>query len=303
MYEANNPALYTLFKSEELAIANVPLTPSDCLSLGYLIARSRIRYLGLVWCDLSSKCMTSLKQGLGESCCISQLQIIDSSLDEQTIQILSDVSRINSNLNSLSLGLCTLKHKGLTCILNALKGFQMHSLILCLSNVQVDDSNGPVLQDFIIGMPSLKTIDLAANPIGNIGAHYVGQALKCKKYLVTLNLCGCGITSNGKLSLCECLEQNTSLTDLDLSSNYISDDGIKCLSQSLVSNHVLKSLIIQRCGFTVFGIRSFANMLFHNTTIATILWDGNVKMTNEELMQMLKQCGLWTHSIAATLFH
>ena len=49
LYEANNPALCTLFKSKELAITNVSLMPSDCLSLGCLIARSRIRCLGLVW--------------------------------------------------------------------------------------------------------------------------------------------------------------------------------------------------------------------------------------------------------------
>ena len=137
--------------------------------------------------------------------------------------------------------------------------------------------------------------------IGDNGAYYIGQALKCNNSLRTLTLCGCGIT--GIVSLCEGLEKNTSLTDLDLNDNNICDDGIKRLSQSLASNHTLKTLQLQRCGFTEFGIKSLARMLFHNTTIATILWDENVKMTNEELMQMLKQCGLWTHSIAAILFH
>eukprot|EP00731_Ephydatia_muelleri_P010311 Em0005g897a len=67
LYEANNPTLYELLdeKIQNLQIINVPLTPSDCLSLGCLIARSRIRCLDLVWCDLSSYCMESLKQGLG----------------------------------------------------------------------------------------------------------------------------------------------------------------------------------------------------------------------------------------------
>ena len=43
-------------------------------------------------------------------------------------------------------------------------------------------------------------------------------------------------------------------------------------------------------------------MIFHNTTIATVLWDGNVKLSNEELKQLLEKCGLWTSSVANVSF-
>ena len=302
LYEANNPALYEQLVKFELAIFNVPLSPSDCLSLGYLIARSHDKYVSLFGCELSSNCIKSFKQGLGESSCIGELTIIDPSFDEQTIKYLSELIIRNSNITMLSLSFCNLEHNGLAYILNASKGCPIQKLQLTTSNVQVDDSNGPVLQEFIVGMPSLEALDLASNLLmGDIGACYIGQALKYTNSLRTLNLSQCGITSDGIMPLCESLEMNTSLTDLDLSCNNISNDGINYLSQSLTSNHALIMLKIKNCQFTEHGIKSLARMLFQNTTIATILWDGNVMMSNEELKQMLEQCGLLTPSVAAVM--
>ena len=135
-----------------------------------------------------------------------------------------------------------------------------------------------------------------------MGHTCIGQTLKSNNSLRTLNLSGCGITSDGIMSLCEGLEKNTSLTELDLSFNEISNDGIECLSKSLASNHTLTTLRIENCQFTEHGIKSLARMLFQNTTIASILWDGNVMTSYEELKQMLEQCGLLTPSVAAVMF-
>ena len=304
LYEAKNPALYNMFKDVfELGILNVPLTPSDCLSLGCLIARSNIKQLGLVCCDLSSRCIKSLKQGLSESPCISELTIVDSSLDEESIKNLSELLSIIKSIKKFGIAFCNLKGNGLTCILDALKGCSIQSLTISYSYVQVDDNNGSVLRDFIIGMPSLESLDLSFNPLlGDIGAHHIGEALKYNNTLRTLDLPCCGITLFGIMTLCEGLETNTSLTYLDLSRNNISDDGTIGLCQSLALNRTLTNLNISQCGLTVLGIESLARMLFQNTTIATILWDGNVMTSNEELKQMLEQCGLLTPSVAAVMF-
>ena len=282
---------------------NVPLSPYDYLSLGCLIARSRLRSVALHGCGLSAICMKSFKQGFGESSSIGELTISDPSFNEQSIKYLSELIITNHNISKLCLRLCNLEHNGLTYILHALKGCPIQTLDLMASNVQVNDINGPVLQEFIMRMTSLEALDLACNPlIGHIGAYCIGQTLKSNNSLRTLNLSGCGITSDGIMSLCEGLEKNTSLTDLDLSFNEISNDGIACLSKSLASNHTLTTLRIENCQFTEHGIKSLARMLFQNTTIASILWDGNVMMSNEELKQMLEQCGLLTPSVAAVMF-
>ncbi|KAL5493910.1 hypothetical protein EMCRGX_G015148 [Ephydatia muelleri] len=64
LYEANNPALYKLVENVDSEIVNVPLTPSDCLSLGCLIAKLHNKYVRFSGCDLSSNCIKSFKQGL-----------------------------------------------------------------------------------------------------------------------------------------------------------------------------------------------------------------------------------------------
>ena len=219
--------------------------------------------------------MKSLKQGLDESPFIGELLISDSTFDDESIKDLFKLISVNSSIKELSVTLWNLKHNGLTCILDSLKGCKIQQLALGLSNVQVDDNNGPLLQEFIIRMSSLETVKLMINPLlSDTGAHYIGQALKCSNNLRTLDLTTCGLTLYGIMPLCENLEINTSLTDLDLSANNISDDGIECLSQSLASNHALTTLNIGNCGYTELGIVSLATMLLYNATIKAMHYVG-----------------------------
>ena len=184
------------------------LTPSDCLSLGCLIARSNIKQLGLMCCDLSSRCIKSLKQGLSESPCISKLAIVDSSLDEESIKNLSELLSIIKSIKEFGIACCNLKGNGLTCILDALKGCSIQSLTISCSYVQVDDNDGSVLRDFIIGMPSLEALNLTFNlHFGDIGARHIGEALKSSNNLRTLDLTCCRIAFCGIITLCEGLKQ------------------------------------------------------------------------------------------------
>ena len=266
-------------------MVNVPLSPSDYLSLGCLIARSHNKCMRLYGCNVSFNCIKSFKQGLGESPDFGCLEI-GSSLDEQTIKVLSELIINNSNFHTLVIICCNLKYNGLLYILSSLESScpLLRTLVLLASNVQVNEENGPVLKDFIIKKPTLETLDLSYNQLmGDIGAHYIGPTLM---FIRTLNLSGCGITIKGLLPLCENLEKNTSLTNLYLTDNNICDDGIEHLSQSLAFNCTLTTLGIERCGFTECGIKSLAMMLFHNKTITMILWDRYVMINKESLEQI-----------------
>ena len=229
LYEANNPALYEVAYGLPLVMLNVPLSPSDCLSLGCLVTKSCITELSLSECNLSPSCTKSLLQGLQhQPHCLEQL-CFSSITVEQSLQIISKFRWIKS----LKLALCNIGCKGLTSILQSLKGRSIQDLRLIMSNINVKKGNGFILQEFIICTPSLKRLELSGNiNVSDIGACHIGRALELNSTLEELGLSLCGITLAGAVALCDSLETNTGLNTLDLSLNDIGDDGkyrYKCL--------------------------------------------------------------------------
>ena len=308
-YEANNPTLYEPLDEmpldEMVLIANVPLTPPDCFSMGCRIAKCNIPCVRIHECNLSPRCMKAFTQGLGShSQCVECLVLSSNSIDEQSVEILSEWLS-NSNIKTLVLMVCNIGCKGLTFILNALKGRFIQELQLLASYVQIDESNGSILQDFIISTPFMKTLCLQFNEqVSNIGAHYIAQALRHNTTLKTLNLSRCGITLPGAMTLCDSLETNTSVNDLNLSENDIGDDGIFCLSHSLELNKALTTLDVVSCKFTKLGLKSLALMLTFNTTIKKIAWADTFLTESEKLIEKdnLVSAGLLTPSVEAVLF-
>ena len=90
LYEASNPALYVPFPyGFTLVMSHLLLSPSDCLSLGCLIARSSITEVVLMECNLSPSYMRSLAQGLGsQPSCIETLGLLSCSIDEASLETL-----------------------------------------------------------------------------------------------------------------------------------------------------------------------------------------------------------------------
>ena len=300
-YEANNPKLYEPL-DEIITIVNVPLTPPDCLSLGCRIAKCNIAVVRIVECNLSSSCMKAFTQGLGSySSNVECLYLSSNSIGEASVAILSEWI-LSSNMETFVLYLCDIGCKGLTFILNSLKKRFIQELRLLASYVHVDESNGLLLQDFIIATPSLKSLHLSYNEeVGNIGAHYIAQALRHNTTLKTLDLSRCGITLPGAITLCDSLETNTGVNDLNLSQNDIGDDGIVYLSHSLQLNKTLTALNVMSCWFAEIGLESLAVMLTFNTTIRKIEW-ADVYMDSKKLKGTLASAGLITPSVESVLF-
>lgn len=304
LHEAENPTLYELANELMVLIANVPLLPSDILSLGRLIAKSSIMTVSLFECNLSPDYMKSFVQGLGNhSLTIKTFFLTSFSIEEQSVAIISEwIRSTGSKIGTLCLSHCNIGWNGLTCIIKSMKGQMIQKLLLCMSNIEIDENNGSMLQDFIISTPFMKTLYLSYNEkVGNIGAHYIAQALRHNTTLKTLDLSRCGITLPGVITLCDSLETNTGVYDLNLSQNDIGDDGIIYLSHSLQLNKTLTALNVMCCIFTKLGLESLAQMLTFNTTITKISW-ADVTMTTTALKVGLASSGLLTPSVEAVLF-
>jgi hypothetical protein len=87
---------------------------------------------------------------------------------------------------------------------------------------------------------SLATdLDLQFNPIGNEGASLLARSLgnNAQPNLTSLSLSGC---NDGFIALVSALEQNTSLLQLDLANNILSERAILTSAESLPEIKVLQ---------------------------------------------------------------
>ena len=266
--------VYESVDESEVCIENLTLTPSDCLSLGFLVDKANVTEVSLNECQCSPKCIQSLAQGLGCSSKLNTLGLSGFSINEVCLKYLSSWLK-NSNLECLRLINCNVGSKGLGYILYALQGQSIKTILIGFSHVKVEkvlaEEDCIGLEPFLNNTPSLRELGFAFTPeFGNIGACDIGKALHNNYILKKLVLCSCGITLDGVKALSDGMMTNCGLEELSLDLNNIYDEGIKYLTESLKYNSTLETLSIGGCGLTIQGVTFLAELLHFNTTIKKI---------------------------------
>ncbi|KAL9958304.1 hypothetical protein ACROYT_G035304 [Oculina patagonica] len=126
------------------------------------------------------------------------------------------------------------------CLLLAKAVKACHTLkVFHLHRSGVDDEKVRVLISHILDHPSLTTLDLSHNKIGDSGARAVGKLLNGRCNLTSLNLCDNKIRSNGAAAIGHSLGKNTTLTCINLRLNRLGDDGGQTICRALFKNNTL----------------------------------------------------------------
>jgi len=108
------------------------------------------------------------------------------------------------------------------------------------------DRGAAELSKWLSRNPNLRRLDLRENRIGNMGLQaLVGSISRSDHHLEVLDLgCNCIVDVT---PLAELLQTNTHLTAVDLSHNWIGDDDIDQLCNSLRTNSSLRRLSLTGC--------------------------------------------------------
>jgi len=86
------------------------------------------------------------------------------------------------------------------------------------------------------------TLDLSGKKLGNSHVHLIEEALRRNTYIKVLALSANHIGDEGGLSLAKLLTQNTSLTDLDISFNELTEKSIGHIFQAVKANSKILNL-------------------------------------------------------------
>ena len=299
VYEVQDPDL-CIFVTEKLLqqklnISFTTLIPSDCLCIGYLMAcvcGSSLEsdalevdlssaYIGDRGCKFLLKDLVSIStQNVTTTL---RLSLPGSQLSEVGLQSLTDFlcSSGSQALKELTLGykepsvaiyIDVSESDLLLPLSKALEiNRTLNELSLVKSNLRVNEANGQALANMLKTNRSLLVLNLAKNPeIGNQGAMCLAEGLKMNSTLKTLNLNGCGITSEGTKYMAHALTVNKTLQNFYIERNEITDEGVVCLAKALKTNVGLTYLNLAECGMTDESLNVLGTCLAENRSIKTL---------------------------------
>ena len=167
--------------------------------------------------------------------------------DSVTARSLTKMLLVNESLIHLDLSNNAFSDSGAYCIFEGLE--QNKTLIyLNLSQAGItatDPDTARSLTKMLLVNKSLTNLDLSGNTFSDSGAYCIFECLQHNETLIYLNLSQTGITATDPAtgrSLTKMLQENKSLTHLDLSENRLSDSGAYCIFEGLEHNTVLRDL-------------------------------------------------------------
>ncbi|XP_072319536.1 NACHT, LRR and PYD domains-containing protein 14-like [Eucyclogobius newberryi] len=202
---------------------------------------SRLRKLEIYYCGLTERCCARISDALKlEESNLVELNLSSNNVKDAGAYLISSGLFAWSRLEKLNISRCGITQMG---------GFYLSKVLSCISALYSND------MQMKIGWQAteLREMDLSLNKLTDDGAGYLSTGFKNPySHLQRLSLVDCSLTCDccsdlaSQLSSSECL-----LSELDLSSNYIQDGGVKRLCVALKSPQCsLQKLFLRNCGFS-----------------------------------------------------
>ncbi|XP_057199982.1 ribonuclease inhibitor-like [Triplophysa rosa] len=283
---------------KELNLSDNKLRDLDGEKLSALLmdSHSKVETIRLNNCELTEKQCSAVAAVLSCKTLVREMNLNNSRLLDSGLKHICDkLKNPQCQLHILNLSECSITEGGYRCLSEAVRSNPSHLISLDLtgndpgpSGVQliyqlIQDTNcalntvrflrsSSAVEAFkylkTLGINALlqSELNLSNRVLYESRVRQISDLLQDKHCKInTLTLWDCGLTEESCSSLASVLSSNSSVTELDMSNNYLQDSGVKKLQKGLEhTNCKLKKLCLSECSITEAGYRCLSEAVRSN---------------------------------------
>ncbi|XP_066122737.1 NACHT, LRR and PYD domains-containing protein 2 [Saccopteryx bilineata] len=205
-------------------------------------------------------------------CSLQYLRLISCSATSQQWADLSSAVETNQSLTCLNLTDTELLDEAAKSLYVTLRHPKCFLQRLSLENCHLTGAYCKELSSALIVNQRLTHLCLAKNDLGDRGLKLLCEGLSYPEcQLRTLVLYYCNITQDGCINLCMLLQQNSSLTHLDLGMNHVGVTGLRLLCEALKKPLCnLRCLWLWGCAITPLSCADLSSALRNNQNLTAL---------------------------------
>ncbi|XP_037621098.1 NACHT, LRR and PYD domains-containing protein 12-like [Sebastes umbrosus] len=257
--------LPAILKSRKAMLRFSNLTDKCCSALAAVLStkESYLRELDLGYNSISDNGVRELVEGLSDqNCSLKTVKLQACGMTSHACKYLATALRQSPKLQELDLRMNEIGDDGLRHLANGLGSPECQLETLKLSQCNIEHKGCCCLASALQKNPgSLKELDLSINMVGDKGANELFKKSDISQ-LTKLEMYHCGLTVLSCGSIGEALKfENSTLVELNLSSNNLRDAGFALICQGMYAWCSLEKLNVSRCGITGTGCNYLAKVL------------------------------------------
>nr|XP_049616947.1 NACHT, LRR and PYD domains-containing protein 12 isoform X32 [Syngnathus scovelli] len=224
--------------SRKAVLENCNLSEKSGEALASVLSSSRtLRELDLSHNDLGDDGLEALAAGLAKpQCTLQVLKLLRCDLSKKSCEALASVLSSSRTLRELDLSNNDLGDDGLEALAAGLAKSQCTLQVLKLMSCDLSKKSCEALASVLSSSRTLRELDLSHNDLGDDGLEALAAGLaKPQCTLQVLTLESCNLSEKSGEALASVLSSSRTLRKLDLSDNYLGDDGLEALAAGLAN--------------------------------------------------------------------